>query len=226
LLNTLQQHLEQIYELDTQLPVSDFLITDPALAHHYDHSADARVTDEKLLVCQNDAGVDVALYLNDKVVKHLEQNNPLESLHDGNIHQFWIALEGISHFIYLAWNAQFDRQISLFELELQAEVDKFVATILLIGQQQNSYLSRNILMHLFLQSRFDARLSRAELWRYVKANHFACHYCEGISNLFSEYRNTARLFNELRRFYRLTHHYKLRHIYSVSQRFRPLSFAR
>ncbi|MDH5408327.1 MAG: hypothetical protein OEZ33_07860 [Gammaproteobacteria bacterium] len=226
MLDTLQQHLAQIYELDTELSVLDFLITDPLLATKYDKSPNARTIDEKLLVCQNDETLDIALYINRDVLHQLEQDNPFDSLNDNNIHQFWIALEGVSHFNYLVWNARFDRPVSLFELELQAEVDKFVLTIMLLNQQENIFLTRHVLQHLFLQSSYDEQLNRAELWRYIRANYFACHYCEGITALFSQTHKVNQLHNELRRFYRLTQHYKLRHIYSVSQRFRPLSFAR
>ena len=45
-----------------------------------------------------------------------------------NLADFWSALEGVSHFTYYAWNAARDKSVSLFELELQAEVDKFVTT--------------------------------------------------------------------------------------------------
>ena len=39
---------------------------------------------------------------------------------------FCLALEGVSHFLYLIWNASFDRSVTLLEMELQAEIDKFV----------------------------------------------------------------------------------------------------
>jgi len=41
-----------------------------------------------------------------------------------------MLLEGVSHFLYLTWNAHYDRQVSLLDLELQAEVDKFVFAVL------------------------------------------------------------------------------------------------
>jgi hypothetical protein len=39
---------------------------------------------------------------------------------------YCVATEGVSHFVYLAHRAAEERQVSLLELELQAEVDKFV----------------------------------------------------------------------------------------------------
>ena len=212
MLDRLQQQLEQIYEVDTSLQVSHFLITDPALAELYDTSENPRTTNEKLLISHTDDGIDVALYLHNNIVKHLEEHNPMESLHDGNLHEFWVALEGISHFIYLAWNAQHDREISLFELELQAEVDKFITAILLFSQQQDLHQPRKLLMKLFIKLQFDSALQQDELTRYSMANQYAYRYCEKLLSLLMEQRNEQRLYNEIRRFYRLTHHYKLKHI--------------
>ena len=212
MLEKLQQQIEQIYEVDTSLNVSHFLITDPALAEHYDTSENPRLTNEKLLVAQTDDGIDVALYLHNNIIKHLEADDPMESLHEGNLHQFWVALEGVSHFIYLTWNARHDREISLFELELQAEVDKFVTAILLLTQQQELSQPRSLLVKLFIQLQYDATLEHRELTRYTMANQYAYRYCEKLLSLFMEQGSEQKLFNEIRRFYRLTHHYKLKHI--------------
>lgn len=212
MLDKLQHQLEQIYEVDTHLQVSSFLITDPELAAHYDTSENPRATNEKLLISHTDDGIDVALYLHNNIVSHLEEHNPLESLDDGNLHEFWVALEGISHFIYLVWNAQYDRDISLFELELQAEVDKFVTAILLFGRQQDLQHSRSVMTKLFVKLQLDSALHQDERLRYSMANQYAYQYCERLLSLFMEQRNEQRLYNEIRRFYRLTHHYKLRHI--------------
>lgn len=212
MLDKLQRQLEQIYEVDTSLQVSHFLITDPSLAEYYDTSDNARPTHEKLLVAPTDDGLDVALYLHHSIVQHLEAHDPTESLHEGNLHEFWVALEGISHFIYLTWNALHHREISLFELELQAEVDKFITAILLFDQPQDLHHARQILTKLFIKLQFDSALRREELTRYAMANHYAYRYCQKLMELFVEQRNEQRLYNEIRRFYRLTHHYKLKHI--------------
>ncbi len=212
MLDQLQQQLEQVYEVDTSLQVSRFLITDPELADHYDKSENPRPVHEKLLLSQDDEHLDVALYLSDEIVNHLEEHNPLECLDEANLHQFWVALEGISHFIYLTWNAQHDREISLFELELQAEVDKFIMAILLFNQQQGMTHPRHILTKLFIKLQFDSALREHELARYAMANQYAYRYCEKLLGLFIGQYDEQYLFNDIRRFYRLTHHYKLRHI--------------
>ena len=212
MLDRIQRQLEQLYEVDTQLQVSRFLITDPTLADHYDTSDNPRPVDEKLLLSQNDDQLDVALYLNKDIVTHLEKNDPLQSLHEGNLHEFWIALEGVSHFIYLTWNAQHDREISLFELELQAEVDKFIMATLLLNQQQEVTHPRSILTKLFIKLQFDSALRKHELARYAMANQYAYRYCEKLLRLVVGQVDEQPLYNDIRRFYRLTNQYKLRHI--------------
>ena len=68
------------------------------------------------------------MYLERELLERLDQNDPLTRLDRDNLADFWSALEGVSHFTYYAWNAARDKSVSLFELELQAEVDKFVTT--------------------------------------------------------------------------------------------------
>ncbi len=53
----------------------------------------------------------------------------------------WTALEGVSHFVYLAWNAGHDKPVSLLELEMQAEVDKYVGSYWLMRRQLPGSLS-------------------------------------------------------------------------------------
>ena len=65
-------------------------------------------------------------------------------LNENNVADYWTALEGVSHFTYYAWNAARDKPVSLFELELQAEVDKFVTTGILLrehGLEPNATLN-------------------------------------------------------------------------------------
>ncbi|MDH5180787.1 MAG: hypothetical protein OEZ39_01755 [Gammaproteobacteria bacterium] len=212
MLNKLQQQLEAIYEIDTRLQVTDFLITDPAVASHYDNGPAGRTCPEKLLLSQTDDTLAVALYLDAGIVTHLEQNDPLADLHDGNIHQFWVALEGISHFLYLCWNAGYEREVSLFELELQAEVDKFVSVLLLLDEQVDSRLLKRILSGLFLESGFHQGLTQQEQRRYRLANRYAYRFCSRLLVNWLEKRSRQWLMNVVRRFYRLTQHYKLRYI--------------
>ena len=127
-LNALQSELEQIYDVTTPHRVEDFLLQEPRLVAHLTEDASAHECPEKLLVAQTEDGLDVGLFLHETVLGRLAEDNPAESLHEGNLQDYCFVVEGVSHFLYLAWNAGFERYITQLELELVAEVDKFVST--------------------------------------------------------------------------------------------------
>src|SRR6202008_3895610 len=83
----------------------------------------------------NDGEIAMSLYLDPELLERLGRADPMERLHDGNVAGYWTALEGVSLFLYLAWNAGHDKPVSLLELEMQAEVDKYVASYWLMRRQ-------------------------------------------------------------------------------------------
>jgi len=208
----LQRQLEGLYGVPLGYDVQDFLITDQALATQLDTSDNARHTPEKLLVSQDDDGLDIALYLDQEVVDRLRAHNPLKRLHDGNLEAFLLALEGVSHFVYLAWNAGQGKGVTLLELEMQAEVDKYVLSALLLRAQRERQLSPRLHARLFDGAAFDDALSGEERERYQDANRYAGRYCRQLERRFGrDYAGRAPL-AELRRFYRLPQGDKIRRI--------------
>ncbi|TLY60426.1 MAG: hypothetical protein E6K48_09370 [Gammaproteobacteria bacterium] len=124
LLSRLQHLLGGIYDVRIAHDVYDFLVTDRG---RLPHAARSGVADEELIVAQPADGSDevvMSLYLDPALLERLRREDPLRRLHAGNLADCWTALEGVSHFLYLAWNAGHDRPVSLLELEMQAEVDK------------------------------------------------------------------------------------------------------
>ena len=115
----LQSLLHELYALDVAYGVDDFLITDAKFARALDKGG--RDVDEKLLIAETDGEAEVALFLERELLERLTERDPLTCLDDGNLADFWAALEGVSHFTYYAWNAERDKNVTLFELELQAE---------------------------------------------------------------------------------------------------------
>ena len=65
----------------------------------------------------------------------------------------------MSHFLYVAWNAGHDKPVSLLELEMQAEVDKYVASYWLLRRQFPGPFPRELLRVLFERTRMDPRLA-------------------------------------------------------------------
>jgi hypothetical protein len=198
--------LHELYALDVGYAVSDFLITDAALAGSLD--AGGRKVDEKLLIAEANGEADVALYLERELLERLDRNDPLTHLDGDNLADFWSALEGVSHFTYYAWNAARDKSVSLFELELQAEVDKFVTTAKLLREQTGRAPS-GLHAWLFDSTTFAAELDDDERERYRRANRYAAKYCSRLSPAPA---GAAAVQRELRHFYRLSQTSKLAHI--------------
>ncbi len=208
-LGQLQTLLENIYALEMSYDVYDFLTTDAQLASRLDE--DGRRVDEKLLIAEEPDGASVSLYLDEGLMERLRESNPTNRLDAENLEDFWKALEGVSHFTYYAWNARVDKSVTLLEMELQAEVDKFIGTALLL-QRQGDHSLRNLHHWLFGLTRFDTRLSDDELTRYRDANHYAAKYCLKLAPQLQQWRAGGELNRELCEFYRLTQPAKIHHI--------------
>ena len=206
LLRKLEQMLHELYALEVGYAVSDFLITDPELARCLDSGG--RNVDEKLLIAEADGEADVALYLERELLDRLDRHDPLTKLDGENLADFWSALEGVSHFTYYAWNAARDKAVSLFELELQAEVDKFVTTGLLL-REQTGREPGGLHGWLFDSPTLAAELNEDERERYHRANRYAAKYCQRLTLARDE---EAASHRELRHFYRLSQASKLAHI--------------
>lgn len=200
----LQRHLEGIYGVPVSHDVEDFLITDAALARQLDTSENAREVKEKLLVRQTDEDLELTLYLDSEVVENLKKIDPERCLDDSNLEDFLIALEGVSHFLYVIWNANFCKPVTLFELEMQAEVDKYVTSKLFSLQQPHGINPAALRTRLFGEPSFDQALSDDELERYRSANHYAGRYCDQLENRYEVNFGGAAMLEELRRFYRLS----------------------
>jgi hypothetical protein len=208
-LGALQALLSELYALDLAYEVDDFLTTDAVLARALD--AGGRELDEKLLIAETDGDAEVSLYVELGVLERLARSDPLERLDADNLEDFWTAFEGVSHFTYYAWNAQLEKPVTLLEMELQAEVDKYVATTLLLlrqGQRQPSRLHH----WLFEMPRLDERLDGDELDRYRSANRYAGKYCRKLAPAIARGAADEATRSELRRFYRFSQASKIEHI--------------
>ena len=205
----LQTLLSETYALELNYRVRDFLLTDPAVAGELD--ATGRAVDEKLLIAEHDGEASVSLYLDPALLGRLDRNNPACQLSAANIDDFWTALEGVSHFLYYAWNAALEKSVTLMEMELQAEVDKFIGAALLLQRQEGS-LPRGLHRWLFELPRFDDRLQPEELDRYRAANRYAGKYCRKLAQRLAGRTDPATLKDELCYFYRLPQPAKIQHI--------------
>jgi len=213
LLRELQNRLAGLYDAPAEHDVYDFLVTDAAHAAALQGAAAAPPTDEQLLVVEEEDGVGISLYLDRAVIERLAERCPLRSLSEENLADYCTALEGVSHFHYLVWSAGRARDVSLLELELQAEVDKYASALQLMLQQREGRFPAELFERLFDRVTFLPHLPTHERTRYEEAHRFAARFCRRLEERFLR-RRQARpeaLLGELRAFYRLGRHAKLRH---------------
>lgn len=210
--NRLQSQLENLYEIELKHRVHDYIIYDREMALHLDSSGNPRDLPEKLLICQDNENLELSLYLDRELVNRLEKEDPIRELNDHNIHDFWIAVEGISHFLYVVYNAGYEREISLLELELQAEVDKYILAANLFAKQQNRFPPASLHYHLYESCRYDPRLQYEELNRYQTANRLAGKFSAFIHKCMINRQLDKNVVNIVRRFYRLSHREKIKAI--------------
>jgi len=211
MLQALQKLLGGIYDVPLTHDVSEFLMTDrsrlpPALG--------ANGADEQVLVAKDRDTVWVSLFLEPEVLQRLASANPFEALHTGNIADYWTALEGVSHFVYLVWNASHDRPVTLLELELQAEIDKYIGSLWLLQAQNPRRFPAELHPLLFERARVDAALAGDRIGLYRRANSYAARFCRRLARTLRPAGSAAHAaaIAELRRFYRLSRERKFRHI--------------
>lgn len=195
-LNTLQGVLQQVYEIDLQHRVADFTTSDPAFARRYGSSHQPM---EQLIFREDGGDVDVSLYLDHRVVA------ALDGLPDASLNMLCLAVEGVSHFVHFCWRSHYQVEVSLLELEIQAEVDKYVLLTDLYGDQ-------GMHRHLFEQYLYQSGMSRQLRERYKSANRFAAKYCNRLEKEYIRPGRTGPMLNELRRFCRKTQGEKIRAI--------------
>lgn len=159
----LQQGLEALYRIDDTPRVCGFRLQ----PHHLDRLqvAWSRSQREGLFISQrSDDDAEVGLYIEENT-----RRDAIRFLRDAEaegLDGFAAALEGVSHFVYLTHTAGHqERGVSAIEMELQAEVDKFVVLRVWLRDRSPDLIGR-------LFERFELHPSLPPgVWeRYVVAN--------------------------------------------------------
>jgi hypothetical protein len=197
-LAVMQSMLGRIYDTPIRHSVEDFLLTDRALLPE-----GALPAEEQLLVSGEGDTVYLSLFVDAAVLARLATGSEPWHLSAGNLADWLTALEGVSHFQYLTYHAGFDRPVSLLELELQAEVDKYVSCLEVLRVQAPGRFPSEVLPQLF-SSRFqpDPRLPGQATARYLAATRGAARFCSRLDRSLRRQRDWQDWLRELRRFYR------------------------
>jgi hypothetical protein len=210
-LQPIQDLLAHIYDLPMDYRVDDFLFTERAALPM---SVRDSSTDEQVLVLDEGDAAAVGVFLDPQLLERLAAADPLAALHSGNVADYWTALEGVSHFMYLAWNAGYDRAVSLLELELQAEIDKYISSWWLLRAQDPERYPAELHRLLFERTRVDETLAGDRAGMYREANQYASRFCRRLERqmVARSVRLQQETLCELRRFYRLSRERKMTHI--------------
>lgn len=215
MLRDLQTMLSRINGIEHSLDVHDFLVTDARLIEALEANDAARPAAEKVLIQESDEELGMTLYIEADLLARLASLDPRRRLGHANLADFWTVLEGVSHFNYIAWNAEANKSVTLMEVEMQAEVDKYIGARLLSDQQCSS-LAGKLLDHLFDEPQFDEQLGPAELARYRNASLFAGRFCRSLERRFPTPAMPPAMLDELRAFYRLPQPEKVSHVHAAS----------
>lgn len=200
-LRALQGGLESLYRVETDLDVCDFLVGEPI----------GRAPREQLLVKQAGSEMELGLFVDERTLENLTLNDPSRRLDERNLQDFLYAVEGVSHFVYLVHRARLERPVSAVELELQAEVDKYLCA-LLVTMSQTGGVPESLRLRLFAEVRFAGDLSPEERERYELANTAAASYAAALEERYLRHRAVEEMLAEARRFYRKGLQEKLAHI--------------
>ncbi len=183
-----QRGLENLYRLDRAADVDAFIT----------HAGDDER--EALLVRQTDDGLELRLR-----VPRLDR----ELVPAPKLDPICQIIEGVSHFVYLADRASRDRETTQLELELQAEVDKYVVLAASI-QTFDASKSRELRTRLYEAVAYVHGTDTAEGERYRLANEHARRFTGRLEREFIERARYAELHAELRRFFQMSQGDKLR----------------
>jgi hypothetical protein len=209
LLLQVQRGLESLYALEPEAPVTDFVIPSGEAGGYPGGGS-------RTLVAEHPDGISVGVILDGVVCAELANRDPRTHLDGENMGSFCVLTEEVSHFLLLLFRARWERPVSQLELELQAEVDKYLTSIFFLSLQNEGAVSTRLRSLLFRRYRLGADLSPERAERYRAASDLAERYCGWLETTFLRPARLGALTREARRFYRLGQREKLETIAEIS----------
>ncbi len=219
LINELQRKIEKTYALDTGITnIEQYIIGDKGYEKLYAKETIETVVHSssgaRVLIRDGEHSLKVSIYYPDALIRKLEDNEPRVGIHDDNIDLCASFVEELDHFLFIARNYKLNRPFSLLELELQANVTKYLVLKYFVALQNKSiklsnYDKEYIRYHLFYKRKYDIEDS-SERKRYEDAGKFGMIYTKHIDLLSQEDR-----LRDLRQFSRMTCPSKIKHIQSA-----------
>ena len=213
MLDSILHHIDRVYVLDLNVDIRDFLVSRETCARlGADPSRGSVLVKEA-----GDEGIELGLYIGEEDLERLTEVDLASSpMPASSFELLLLAIEEVSHFAYLAFSASRERRVTELELELQAEVDKFVTFALLHAARNRGRVPNDLLDRMFSDFTLRPDLDSDRRERYTAASSLASRYCSYVvqSSLESDC-GLAPLLAELRSFYRLSQRGKIGRIHDL-----------
>ena len=191
--------LKDLYLLSTPFNAEDFLLARPIQSPSIIANAHLRGA---LYVRPDSEELSLGIYLSPKISKELKRFFRWQKRDwtHSQLEAFTVATEEVTHFQYLLSRAQRKCSVTQFELELQAEVDKFVLSFF-AGEVQSIDRFSSLLERLFIKFRLSDTLSPEERDRYLEANRISFRFIKQLETLLASPSSNASALKKLRSFY-------------------------
>ena len=206
LLEWVQGLLERTYRMGVVVDdVGSFVIGDEGYRRFYSCANEVKTAQAaagrgaKTLVRETEEGVRVCVYYPDNLIQCLEAHPPRRGLREVNVDAFATLVEELDHLLYIAERVLRDRPVSLFELELHANVSKYlVLARFMAGHRPRMEEGEKTWLryHLFDKGVFQEEDPRVGA-RYREAVRWAVRFLEATQRLEpSERIGTLRTFHQ------------------------------
>lgn len=204
------QHIDRVYDLDLDVDIQDFLVSSDMCARLGHSSGRASV-----LVREHEARdeIELGVYIEESELEALSNIDLTDDIHPASFEILVTAIEEVSHFAYLLFSASREKRVTQLELELQAEVDKFITSTLLLASRNHGRVPAGVLDHLFGDFELRCGLDAGARDRYQAAASLASRYCSYVVQQSLGSERLHALLPELRSFYRLTQRGKIGRIH-------------
>jgi len=202
MLHTIHDAIQSIYRVDSLDEVTPFVRARSSVGAMEESSIEFLDTDEQLIIREIDGIMELGLFFADHVLEELQTSDLPARINSRNFSLFCLAAEGVSHLHYAAWCASEHRQVRPIELELQAEVDKYVIALLCVSSKPKKD-SSPLMEQLFEKFTLHETLTSNLVHRYETANRMARRFCRHLHSQFVIHDRREALLGELRKFYRM-----------------------
>ena len=197
----LQKFLENLYRVQALPKVEDFLVSASELKKVLP-DVDER---PQVLFHQGEEGISLAVHFGDEIQDRIEERG----LGELPFSDFLSVAEEVSHYIYLTWSASNERSVTMLDVELQGEIDKFILGSIFFTEESHLF------PRMFEEFEYEPNLDATRQKRYEKANRLGGKFCRSLGDWLTRHGITVATLTRLREFYRLNTNMRIMQVMSL-----------